>query len=75
MKKTKVQDYSNLYRDLNNHAIINSCASEYEEYLRNCQIRNQKDSEIENLKTTVQTLSSEILEIKKLLQNILYGKS
>jgi arsenate reductase-like glutaredoxin family protein len=72
MKKyAKVEGHSNLLRDLDTNAIINTDTFTYEQYTN---LRNKKLSEkkkIESLESELQLIKSEIFEIKTLLKDFL----
>ena len=62
-----VKGYIGLYRDENSNAIINNNDSVYDEYVKS------RDKLIENQKKLT-TLENEIIEIKKILQQVLQNK-
>lgn len=66
MDKLKVEGHSNLYRDLNSGAIINSNVDEYENYMKAKVNRESMFGEIN-------TLKQELDEIKQLLKKITNG--
>ncbi len=67
MNLARVEGHSNLYRDLNTNAIINSNSSEYNEYLKNRNIRENNDSKIRNLESKIDDLTDQFSQIKTLL--------
>lgn len=67
MNLARVEGHSNLYRDLNTNAIINSNSSEYHEYLKNRNIRENNDSKIKNLESKIDDLTDQFSQIKTLL--------
>ena len=66
MDKVKVEGNRDLYRDLNNGAVVNSNRDEYEKYMRAKRQRNVMSNEINNLK-------HELDEIKQLLKKLTNG--
>ena len=66
MDKVQVEGNSDLYRDLNNGAVVNSNRDEYEKYMRAKKQRNAMTNEINNLK-------HELDEIKQLLKKLTNG--
>lgn len=77
MNIAKVEGHSDLYRDLNTNAIINSNYSEYEEYINRKNRQIDESQKISTLESKIEILNSEILEIKTLLIQLThnYGKS
>ena len=66
MSKIKVEGHSNLYRDPDSGAVINSSRADYERYMKAKQNREGMVSEIN-------TLKQELDEIKQLLKKITNG--
>jgi DNA-binding transcriptional regulator YhcF (GntR family) len=66
MDRLKVEGHSNLYRDVNSGAVINSNRAEYEKYMRAKANREGMITEINNLK-------HELDEIKQLLKKLTDG--
>ena len=66
MNKIKVEGHSNLYRDAQSGAVINSNRSEYEKYMKAKQNRTGMINEIN-------TLKQELDEIKQLLKKLTNG--
>lgn len=66
MNKVQVEGNSDLYRDLNNGAVVNSNRDEYEKYMRAKKQRNVMTNEINNLR-------HELDEIKQLLKKLTNG--
>ena len=64
--KKKVKNHSDLYRD-NTGAIINTNKSGYERYMATRNKLNTDKERIENLENKVDSLSSDISDIKNLL--------
>mgnify|MGYP002638052274 CR=1 FL=1 len=66
MDKIKVEGHSNLYRDTQSGAVINSNRSEYEQYMKAKQNRN-------GMRNEINTLKQELDEIKQLLKKLTNG--
>ena len=66
MSKIKVEGHSNLYRDPDSGAVINSSRADYERYMKAKQNREGMVSEIN-------TLKQELDEIKQLLKKLTNG--
>lgn len=64
--KKKVKNHSDLYRD-NTGAIINTNKSGYDRYMATRNKLNTDKERIENLENKVDSLSSDISDIKNLL--------
>lgn len=66
----KIEGYTNLLRDTNSNAIINTDFNEYQKYIT---MKQKKKSEVEILKTEIDELKNDINEIKNLLKEIANG--
>lgn len=66
MDRLKVEGHSNLYRDINSGAVVNSNRDEYERYMK-------AKANRENLVSEINTLRQELDEIKKLLKQLTNG--
>ena len=66
MDRLKVEGHSNLYRDINSGAVINSNRDEYDRYMK---AKANRD----NMVTEINTLKQELDEIKQLLKQITNG--
>ena len=66
MKKAKVEGHSNLERDLQTNAIIDTDKQAYQRYIMDRQQRQYQSQTIKNLK-------SELDEIKSLLKEFING--
>lgn len=60
----KVEGHTNLYRDEETGAIINTDSTGYDDYIKSIERRNSEKKEIEKIK-------SDIDEIKSLLKDLL----
>jgi hypothetical protein len=70
MDKIKVEGHSNLYRDLNSGAIINSNVDDYYKYMESKKKRDQLYNAVEE----IDNLKSEMSEIKDLLKQLIEQK-
>lgn len=64
--KLKVEGHSNLYRDVNSGAVVNSNRDEYERYMK---AKANRD----NMVSEINTLKQELDEIKQLLKQLTNG--
>lgn len=64
--KLKVEGHSNLYRDVNSGAVVNSNRDEYERYML---AKANRD----NMVNEINTLKQELDEIKQLLKKLTNG--
>ena len=62
-----VDGHPGLYRDLTSGAIINESSYEYETYMKNYQTRQNKSQRIDKIEEDLNSLKSDINEIKFLL--------
>ena len=69
--KLKVQGYDSLVRDTNSNAIINTNRKEYELYMNRIKAREKQGDEIRNSIKEINTLKTELEEIKILLKEVL----
>ena len=61
MKRAKVEDHSNLERDLETGAILNVDKTAYERYLAEKEVRLRQQTEIEELIAEIATLKAMML--------------
>ncbi len=66
MIKIKVEGHSNLYRDPNSGAVINSSRADYERYMK-------AKANREGMVSEINTLKQELDEIKQLLKKLTNG--
>jgi hypothetical protein len=69
-KFVKVEGHSSLVRDINSNAIVNKSASEYKIYMQRVRSREQQGDQIRNAVKEINTLKTELREIKNLLKEI-----
>jgi hypothetical protein len=69
--RLKVEGHDSLVRDVNSNAIINTSKTDYEFYLKRVKSREQQGDEIRNAVKEINTLKTELEEIKVLLKEVL----
>jgi len=68
MKKVKVENNQNLYRDSDTNAIINTNKTEYKNYMNSLKHRRKEISKIQQLEDDVSSVKHDLQEIKDLLR-------
>tara|TARA_Y100001972_G_scaffold88434_1_gene108208 strand:- start:532 stop:753 length:222 start_codon:yes stop_codon:yes gene_type:complete len=66
----KVEGHTNLLRDVNSNAIINTNKTEYQLYMKRRKAREQQGDQLRNACKEINNLKNEIREIKNLLKEI-----
>ena len=66
----KVDSDSDLVRDTNNNAIINNNKTEFDKFLKLSERKYKEKKEFENLKSDVNSMKTDLEEIKSLLKSI-----
>ena len=66
----KVDSDSDLVRDTNSNAIINNNKTEFDKFLRLSEKKYKEKKEFENLKSDVNSMKTDLEEIKSLLKSI-----
>jgi len=74
MATAKVQGHSNLVRDLKSQAIINTDSDAYARYMARKAKQSKKDDEMRSVVREVNSLKTEMREIKDLLIEIKNGR-
>ena len=74
MATAKVQGHSNLVRDLKSQAIINTDSDAYARYMARKAKQSKKDDEMREVVREVNSLKTEMREIKDLLIEIKNGR-
>ena len=59
-KKIKVEDHPNLKRDVRTRAIVNTDSSAYERYMKEKDVRNKQQNEIDSLRQQIEELKNMI---------------
>ena len=70
MAKIKVEGHNNLVRDTNSNGIVNYDISGYSVYMQRVRAREQQGDQIRNAVKEINTLKTELREIKNLLKEI-----
>jgi hypothetical protein len=74
MSVVKVKGHTHLVRDLKSQAIINTDSDAYARYMARKSKQSKKDDEIRSVVREVNSLKTEMFEIKKLLMEIKDGR-
>ena len=74
MTIAKVKGHSHLVRDLKSQAIINTDSDAYARYMARKTKQSKKDDEVRDVIREVNTLKTEMREIKDLLREIKDGR-
>tara|TARA_B100001778_G_scaffold60755_1_gene47299 strand:+ start:372 stop:593 length:222 start_codon:yes stop_codon:yes gene_type:complete len=69
-KLVKVEGHSSLVRDTYSNGIINTNVSEYQIYMQRVKSREKQGDQIRNAVKEINTLKTELREIKNLLKEI-----
>ena len=69
-KLVKVEGHSSLVRDTYSNGIINTNVSEYQVYMNRVKSREKQGDQIRNAVKEINTLKTELREIKNLLKEI-----
>jgi hypothetical protein len=64
----KVQGHNSLIRDVSTNAIVNTNVTEYSLYMKRIQARHESSDKIRCLVKEINTLKTELREIKKLIK-------
>ena len=70
MARLRVSGYDGLERDTNTSAVINTSHSEYTIYMARHRARNKQSDELRTACKEINTLKTELREIKELLKGI-----
>ena len=71
MSKIKVEGHNNLVRDLNSNAIVNTNTTDFSLYMKRQKMREKQSDELRNTVKEINSLKSELFEIKKLLKEVI----
>ena len=69
-KFVKVEGHSNLVRDTYTNGIVNTNVSEYQIYMQRVKNREKQGDQIRNAVKEINTLKTELREIKNLIKEI-----
>ena len=67
MSKLKVEGFDSLVRDTNSNAIVNTSKSEFQLYMKRVKSREEQGDKIRNVVKEINTLKTELREIKQLI--------
>ena len=73
MNYHKVKDNSDLVRDPNTGAILNTNSLDYDKYVAQRKFKNKEHEKTENIERDISTLRQELDEIKSLLRELVNG--
>jgi len=71
MSKLQVEGFASLVRDTNSNAIVNVNKSEYQLYMNRRKAREKQSDVLRGTVKEINTLKSELFEIKKLLKEVI----
>ena len=71
MARLKGEGFDSLVRDTSSNAVINSSTSEYKIYMSKYRAREQQSDELRNACKEINSLKSELREIKSLIVKVL----
>jgi len=71
MKKVKVKDEVNLFRDTETNAIINTDMQAYKNYINSKKIKEDESKRIESIENDLSDVKSDLSEIKNLLRSFI----
>tara|TARA_Y100001937_G_C6982768_1_gene268495 strand:- start:8 stop:232 length:225 start_codon:yes stop_codon:yes gene_type:complete len=66
----KVKGHTNLQRDLNTNAVINTNVSDYSLYMKRIKTRQKDNDKLKNAVREINNLKNELLEIKQMIKEI-----
>ena len=70
MKKVKVQDEKNLFRDIRTNAIVNTDRQSYTNYINTKKLKEAESHRIQNLENELIDVRNDLDEIKNLLRKL-----
>lgn len=71
MSRMFVQGYTSLVKDTNSKAVINTNKTEYQMYMQKYKAREKQSDELRDTIKEINTLKSELFEIKKMLKEVI----
>lgn len=66
--KIKVENHSNLFRDSETNAIVNTNVTEYRNYINSLKYKKRELNKMKQLEEDVQSVKDDLKEIKDLLK-------
>ena len=73
MARIKVEGHNNLIRDTNSNGIVNYDVSGYSVYMQRVRAREKQGDQIRNAVKEINTLKTELREIKSLIKELVNG--
>ena len=73
MSYIKVEGHTSLVRDIRSNAIVNRNVSEYQTYMKRVRDREQQGDQIRSAVKEINTLKTELREIKGLIKELVNG--
>jgi len=70
MTYLKVKGHSNLVRDMNSHAIVNTNKNTYELYMKSQMQKRKQQDQLRDTVREINNLKNEMYEIKELLKKV-----
>ncbi len=70
MKKIKIKDEFNLFRDSSTNAIVNTDMQSYNNYLSSKKTKEEESKKIQNIENEINSIKGDLNEIKDLLRNL-----
>jgi hypothetical protein len=71
MEHSRIDGYSNLIRDEETKAVINTSMTEYNSYMSQKRIKEKENQKIQNLEQDLSSMKDDLDEIKVLLRSLL----
>ena len=73
MTYLKVEGHGELYRDSTTNSIVNRNTSDYNTYMSQKKMRDNKNQKVDSMEQDLADLKNEISEIKSLLKGLVNG--
>lgn len=70
MKKIKIKDEFNLFRDSSTNAIVNTDMQSYNNYISSKKHKEEESKKIESIENEIINVKNDLNEIKELLRNL-----
>ena len=71
MSKVKVEGHNHLVRDVSSNAIVNTNTADFSLYMKRQKMREKQSDELRNTVKEINSLKSELFEIKKMLKEVI----
>jgi len=73
MEKLQVKGHSNLFRDTSSNAILNTDMNAYQNYMESKRIKEEEAKRMSDIESDLNTLKSDMNEIKTMLRSLVNG--